>query len=127
MCTPYWFVVRAATCGDAASSAQTKVDLDDTKLFELSFKLKDDNSCTSFIQTESKQTVSIIEESMNSTLRSTDCDPAFAVSCFAGSAVTCSGSDASLVYFRYTHIYTHTHCSIVSLGVNLLPCSSAPY
>ncbi|XP_064384964.1 uncharacterized protein LOC135333878 isoform X2 [Halichondria panicea] len=98
VCTPYWFVVRAATCGDAASSAPVKVDLDDTKLFELSFKLEDADRCTSFKQSESKQTVSKIEDLMNITLLSTDCG-AFAVSCFAGSVLTCDGSDASLVYF----------------------------
>ena len=68
VCTPYWFMVRAATCGDAASSTPMKVDLDDTKLFELSFKLEDADRCTSFKQSENDQTVSNIEDIMNNTL-----------------------------------------------------------
>ncbi len=116
VCTPYWFVVRTATCGDAASSAPTKVDLDDTKLFELSCKLKDDNICTSFIQTESEQTVSNIEDSMNSTLRSTDCG-AFAVSCFAALIVPLLVPGVMHPSFTSG---TQT-LSIVSLMVNLLP------
>ncbi len=124
VCTPYWFVVRAATCGDAASSAPVKVDLDDTKLFELSFKLEDADRCTSFKQSESKQTVSKIEDLMNITLLSTDCG-AFAVSCFAGSVLTCDGSDASLVYFRYT--CTHYQVSLRVNSARILRILASPF
>ncbi len=99
VCTPYWFTVRAATCGDESSSIPAKVELDDTKSFELNFKLEDASSCTSFVQSEGDSSVTRLEQSMTEALLSCE---RMVVSCFAGSAVTCSRSDASLVTFRYT-------------------------
>ncbi len=99
VCTPYWLVVRAATCGDESSSSPVKVDVEETTPFELNFKLEDYSSCTSFIQSETESTVTNLEQAMTDALLSSDCG-VVSVTCYAGSTVTCSRSDASLVYFR---------------------------
>jgi len=78
-------------------SEAVRVNVEDSKSFELSFLLDAQSSCTSYIQTEKETKISMVESSMRGALASSNCGIS-SISCFAGSTMVC-GVIPSVVYF----------------------------
>ena len=104
ICTPYWLVLRSATCASEASSEPVKLDIEDYKPFDLTFDLKEESTCASFSQTNSEQAIINIENEMKEAFLSSECksltSSTFTVSCFAGSSISCDKNSRSVVVFR---------------------------
>lgn len=99
ICTPYWLVARAATCGAEANSVPFKLDLGDAALFTLDLQLQQE--CSAWININNAMKINAIEKALNETLYDTPCK-LILVNCFSGSTLTCSAKDSTYAAFRYT-------------------------
>ena len=100
LCTTYWFVARAATCGAEAFSTPYKLELQDATLFTLAFDLSDLEECNTWTAADNAMRINAIEQTLNSTLYSAACR-LILVDCFAGSTLSCSADDQRVAIFRY--------------------------
>lgn len=99
ICTPYWFVARAASCAAEAFSDPAKLELRDVTPFFFKFDLNDDSTCDDWIKIDVDGKISNTKSAMMDALDSTTCG-FISVGCFANSSYTCPSPSGKTVVFR---------------------------